>query len=239
MIGASTIAELLPTYESLSIKTLPTKVSYTKNEELSLDGMVLEAVFSDGTKKLVTEFLSEPLNGTVLTVDDTSVTISHTYRKVTHTASFDIVVADIKATYSVYNDSNYSYGFEQCNDGETDTHMPSGVSAFTSEWYKSKNYGVNSSTAGARIVVDGKADCTIKVHILDYTNESTYDYGTIVSWTGSTVFNGRKSSHVAGGEIVTIGKISANQTKQFYVSYTKDSSVNNANDRVYFKIIIE
>lgn len=63
--------------KKITIKTAPTKKAYVEGEQLDLTGMVVEATFLDGDKAIITDYLTEPANGTVLTTDVTKVVVSY------------------------------------------------------------------------------------------------------------------------------------------------------------------
>lgn len=63
--------------KKITIKTAPTKKAYIEGEQLDLTGMVVEATFLDGDKTIITDYLTEPANGTVLTTDATKVVVSY------------------------------------------------------------------------------------------------------------------------------------------------------------------
>ena len=60
---------------SINIKTPPTKTEYTEGENFDSNGMVVEAIYQDGTKKDITDYKIE--NGTGLKLNQKSVTITY------------------------------------------------------------------------------------------------------------------------------------------------------------------
>ncbi|MDR0372129.1 MAG: bacterial Ig-like domain-containing protein [Nitrososphaerota archaeon] len=85
--------------------TLPSKLVYTVGEVLDLTGLVVTAIYSDGSPKVVTDYTITPLNGTVLPIVGTqNITISYTETGVTVTDRFEITInpqiipTDIKIT---------------------------------------------------------------------------------------------------------------------------------------------
>ncbi|MCL1857665.1 MAG: leucine-rich repeat protein [Oscillospiraceae bacterium] len=79
--------------ESISVTTLPDKTVYTVDEELDLSGMIVTAVYSDENTKIITDFSTEPTNGTILDiVDIIVVTVSYIENEIMKTDSFTITV---------------------------------------------------------------------------------------------------------------------------------------------------
>ncbi|MCI8489267.1 MAG: leucine-rich repeat protein [Lachnospiraceae bacterium] len=103
--------------KSLTIKTQPTKTEYVVGEELSVDGLALEAVYSDGTTKLV-----DVKDCTLTGFDgkragEQTVTVSYT-EGVTIQASFTVNVK--KKPITVSTDPNLVY-FVDCGDFDPET----------------------------------------------------------------------------------------------------------------------
>lgn len=144
-----------------------------------------------------------------------------------------------------------TYGFVQCADNTTDTYYFKNESSFNNNWYKSTNEAIANSMSLALVTFTLANNATIAIDVLDYQNESSCDYGTIglldsntlststystsysqtsgaISWTGS-------SNHIQGGETVIFENVSSG-THTLYIRYRKDSSVDNANDKFYFRI---
>ena len=81
---------------SIAITTAPTQTEYMAGEQLDLTGMVVTATYSDtSTKDVTADCVFNPADGTVLTLANTSVTVSYTEIATTKTTSQAIVVADI------------------------------------------------------------------------------------------------------------------------------------------------
>ena len=77
----------VPTLQSISI-TAPAKTEYFAGEELDLSGLVVTANYNFGGDKFVTDYTTDPANGTVLSLTDNKVTVSYQG----FSASFDIIV---------------------------------------------------------------------------------------------------------------------------------------------------
>ena len=78
------------TLTGISVKTAPTKVIYTEGENFDKTGMVIEATYSDSTKKDVTTYTYTPTGA--LTTSDSTITISYTEGSVTKTCTQAITV---------------------------------------------------------------------------------------------------------------------------------------------------
>lgn len=80
------------TLSSISIQTKPTKTSYYKGETLNTAGMVVRALYTDGTSASVSSYTCSPT--TLNTTGTQTVTVSYTEGGVTKTAAFTVTVSD-------------------------------------------------------------------------------------------------------------------------------------------------
>ena len=78
------------TLTGIAVKTAPTKVTYNEGDSFDATGMVIEATYSDSSKKNVTGYTYAPT--AALTTSDTEVTISYTEGGVTKTCTQAITV---------------------------------------------------------------------------------------------------------------------------------------------------
>ena len=78
------------TLTGISVKTAPSKVTYTEGESFDKTGMVIEATYSDSTKKDVTTYTYTPTGA--LTTSDSTITISYTEGSETKTCTQAITV---------------------------------------------------------------------------------------------------------------------------------------------------
>lgn len=92
---------------SLEIESIPNKTVYKVGENFDKTGMKVNAVYSNGNKSEITNYII--VNGTDLTKDQTSVTISYTENNITKTIDQQITVEDnpqiIEPTSSDFNSS--------------------------------------------------------------------------------------------------------------------------------------
>lgn len=87
---------------SVIVYSNPTKLTYTVNETLSLAGLEIRAVYTNGTYVTITNYTSSIAEGATLT-ESTTLTISGTYENVPYSFTFDITV-NPSATTEIYLD---------------------------------------------------------------------------------------------------------------------------------------
>lgn len=75
---------------SIAVKTVPTKITYEAGEKFDKTGMVIEATYSDGTKKEITDYKYSPTDE--LSTAIKRVTITYTENGVTKTVNQNITV---------------------------------------------------------------------------------------------------------------------------------------------------
>ena len=86
---------IMPT--GIAITTPPTKVKYGKGEALDLSGMVITGTFDNGVVVDITDDCTfSPANGTILTGNETSVTVSFAWGGKTYTTTQAITVKSFK-----------------------------------------------------------------------------------------------------------------------------------------------
>ena len=89
--------------KGIEITALPDKTEYLVDEALDLDGLVVTAIYSDGSASDVEVYITEPVDGKVLSnVGSQLVTISYTEGDVTVTNSFVVTVTDATVEYVVH-----------------------------------------------------------------------------------------------------------------------------------------
>ena len=83
----------------IEVTTSPTTVGYIEGDPLNLYGLVVTAMFSDGsTEDVTSQCTFSPSDGTILSITDTSVNISYTYKGVTCNTA-QIIVVGSRAPY--------------------------------------------------------------------------------------------------------------------------------------------
>ena len=81
----------------IAITTPPTKVEYFKGDALDLSGIVVTGTFDNGVVVDITDDCTfSPANGTILTADDTAVTVSFLWGGKTYTTTQAILVHSFK-----------------------------------------------------------------------------------------------------------------------------------------------
>ena len=89
-----------PELVSIKITAPPDKTTYTEGESFDPSGMVVKAVYDDGSETVVRDYAYEPEGA--LTVDDTFVTVSYSGKTVKQTIK---VNAEIRETYRIEAES--------------------------------------------------------------------------------------------------------------------------------------
>ena len=90
----------------ITIQKKPDKLLYKLGEALDLRGLAVAARYYDNTSANVTEYVTEPLNGTLLdTPGSHIVTVTYTEKDSTRTAQFEVVVVDEEYIY--FPDRNF------------------------------------------------------------------------------------------------------------------------------------
>lgn len=86
---------IMPT--GIAITTPPTKVEYVKDDALDLSGIVVTGTFDNGVVVDITDDCTfSPANGTILTGNETSVTVSFAWGGKTYTTTQAITVLSVK-----------------------------------------------------------------------------------------------------------------------------------------------
>ena len=138
------------TLTGISVKTAPTKVIYTEGESFDKTGMVIEATYSDSTKKEVTGYTYAPT--AALTTSDTTITISYTEGSETKTCTQTITVNAAPTEYTISFDVNGGSGTipSQTTSGQKLSSLPtathSGSYSFVG-WYTAASGGTKITTA--------------------------------------------------------------------------------------------
>jgi hypothetical protein len=91
-----------PVLESIEVTTMPSRTVYTVGDRLVLTGLVISAIYDDGSSAEVTGYAADPANGSVLSSEGTiTVTVTYTENGMTETASFTITVNGSTSSVSV------------------------------------------------------------------------------------------------------------------------------------------
>lgn len=91
--------------------TPPDKVTYESGEMLNLEGLVVEAIYNDGTREVLTDgFTLNPAADDVLTADDTAVVVTHTATGLE--TSFEIQVGRVATGIEIAKQPDRTIFFE-------------------------------------------------------------------------------------------------------------------------------
>ena len=88
----ATLSSADATVTATVVTSKPTKLSYVEGQRFSATGLVLSAVYSDGTKERITEYTVEPYRELTLADNNKKVTVSGTYQGFTFRHEFTITV---------------------------------------------------------------------------------------------------------------------------------------------------
>ena len=116
-------------------------------------------------------------------------------------------------------------------------------------WYQSNNKGYANTAAMEEIELFISSPTHVYMDVVDYSNETSHDYGTVsvidgtldetstyssvggnVKWTGY-------NNHKVGGETIDFGEVQAG-VHHIMIRYKKDGSTDSENDRLYFRLYI-
>ena len=114
-------------------------------------------------------------------------------------------------------------------------------------WYQSNNKGYENTAAMEEIELSISSPTHVYMDVVDCSNESTYNYGTVsviggtldetstyssvggnVKWTGY-------NNHKVGGETIDFGEVQTG-VHHIMIRYKKDGSTDSENDRLYFRL---
>lgn len=94
---------------SITVTTSPIKTNYSAGQSFDTNGMVVTATWDDNTTSIVTDYTYSPK---VLSIADTEITISYTYKEITKTTTQAITVTEQPTQYnytvSLQNGTNLS-----------------------------------------------------------------------------------------------------------------------------------
>ena len=169
------------TLTGIAVKTAPDKVDYTEGETFDATGMVIEATYSDSSKKDVTTYTYTPTGA--LTTSDTTITISYTEDGVTKTCTQGITVNAVTpptpTEYTITFNVNGGSGTipSQTTSGQKLSSLPtathSGSYSFAG-WYTAASGGTQITTA-----YTFSADTTVYAH-WTYTGGGGSYYAPVV-----------------------------------------------------------
>lgn len=157
-----------------------------------------------------------------------NITVTAVYDGVTYEREFMIGIG-LEPTYTIES-LGTTYGF----------------ALNSNEYYESNNKGVNSSYAICKLNIDIPYNCTMYLDCINY-GEANYDYGILsmldtklqlsATADSTNVYKSFKGS--SSENIQTISYTVTTGVHFIYIKYIKDSSQNNGNDSLQFKVRFE
>jgi len=169
-----------PAVSSISIKTAPTKTTYTANENFDPSGLVITVNYDDATSEDVTygnstaaNFTFSPSTSTALNATNTSVTVTYG----TKTANQAITVNRI-ATSLAWSPTSYTVNYGAVYSFPTLTKTPNNLSGVT---YSSSNTDVatiNETTGAISVVGTGSTTITAS-----FAQTNVYSAATPATYT--------------------------------------------------------
>jgi len=166
------------TVTGITVKTAPSKVSYTAGEALDLSGLVVtltksdsnteEVAFADFGAKGIT---ASPANGTTLAITDTTVTLTHTASGKTATQSITVTAAPVTVTGISLNKTDL---FLAVGNSETlsATVAPADATNKAVTW-TSSNTGVATVDENGKVTAVAAGTATITAKTVDGGFEAT------------------------------------------------------------------
>lgn len=179
--------------DSISLKTKPTKLTYTEGEKLDTTGMEVIAKYSDNSTKAVTGYKVDKVEP--LTVSDTTVVVSYTEAKVTKTCNFDITVNYREPiVIPIQGETRYEFnviaGYGKIQNAKVTS--TAGVGSYITDFSWD-----NNSSATLNVFSDAEAQCDFVIKM-----RKTADIITLTSQV-SVVINGEvlESEAEVGGSL--------------------------------------
>ena len=146
---------------SIAITTQPTKITYYKNENLDLAGMVVKATFNSGATSVVTGWTTSPASGAALpTLGSQAVTVSYTENGVTKTTTFTVQVNVKTVAWATGTDAEIAAMVEAAD---------AGLINLTDYWAVGQERTVSLSAMAATGVSETHAAQTATLVLMDKT----------------------------------------------------------------------
>lgn len=202
-------------FTSLEVTTPPTTTAYAEGEMFSPAGMVVSAVYSDGSRKEVTDY-TYPLEG--LHKDATKVTLSYTEDGITKTVDVNITIKKYLESISASGTHNFKVG-----------------DVFTKDWIKVTGHYSDSSTID---IEDFTVNKSGQLTLEDNGTEVEISVGsmkanvtlTVTDYTGEAFEMG-----IEGAEGTQVDDKSSDEAKAFIEQYKYKEGLNNNADGIAFR----
>ena len=221
------------TLSSIAVKTAPTKVTYNEGESFDATGMVIEATYSDTSKKDVTTYTYAPT--VALTTSDTEVTISYTEGGVTKTCTQAITVNAVTppatktltgiAVKTVPTKVDYNEGdsFDKTGMVIEATYSDTSTAAVTTYTYTPTGALTTSDTEVTISYTEGGVTktCTQAITVNAVTPPAPTEYTITFNGNGGTPSVGTMST--AGGKLTSLPTATRSGSYSFDGWYTAAS----------------
>ena len=141
--------------ERIEITSQPNKTTYTEGEKFDSTGMIITAIYSDGTREIITNYSCFPV--TELKQNNNEITVSYTYNGKTVTAKYPIEVKTQTQNNSGNNNNNNNN-----NGGNNNSGTPIGNNNMNFITVKENDNNTSNNNNNKTIPKSTNTDNTIK-----------------------------------------------------------------------------
>ena len=141
--------------ERIEITSQPNKTTYTEGEKFDSTGMIITAIYSDGTREIITNYSCFPV--TELKKNNNEITVSYTYNGKTVTAKYPIEVKTQTQNNSGNNNNNNNN-----NGGNNNSGTPIGNNNMNFITVKENDNNTSNNNNNKTIPKNTNTDNTIK-----------------------------------------------------------------------------
>ena len=141
--------------ERIEITSQPNKTTYTEGEKFDSTGMIITAIYSDGTREIITNYSCFPV--TELKKNNNEITVSYTYNGKTVTAKYPIEVKTQTQNNSGNNNNNNNN-----NGGNNNSGTPIGNNNMNFITVKENDNNTSNNNNNKTIPKSTNTDNTIK-----------------------------------------------------------------------------
>ena len=141
--------------ERIEITSQPNKTTYTEGEKFDSTGMIITAIYSDGTREIITNYSCFPV--TELKQNNNEITVSYTYNGKTVTAKYPIEVKTQTQNNSGNNNNNNNN-----NGGNNNSGTPIGNNNMNFITVKENDNNTSNNNNNKTIPKNTNTDNTIK-----------------------------------------------------------------------------
>lgn len=151
------------TLSSVAITKAPTKDTYSVGEKFDKAGMEITATYSDGSKKVVTDYTYSPAD--TLKITDTKVVISYTENGVTKTAEQKITVSEVKNNNSNTSTNTNTNTTQKPADTNT-TKQPTNIDANNNNKPTTTTNKKDNTTASGKMPQTGAENVVLVIALV-------------------------------------------------------------------------